>query len=361
MIKGLKVSIFLLSVTTIGFLVKYVLKSSNVAYFSYSIEENTGHDSKTTCTVAQDKVIETSSEQIHSTKRTLEDVLSHGDNIIFLETTDRMQLPSLVLCAIESAARAYPDRHVVFLMKGLTHANSEDDGKMALRHYPTISHFNNIHIYPLIMEQLFSDTPLLSWYMKVNTTQERFWTHVTADGCRLAAIWKYGGIYMDSDIISIRPIPDHNFLAAEGDQDSSNGVFGFFPKHNFTWTCMEDFVKKYKYSAWGNQGPILFSRILKTQCSLPNFKGVEDIICGNITFLHPNRFYPISYPAWRQYYVVWDKLPTFNDSHALHLWNYMNHDKIAMVPGSKTLVEHLYQKHCPSTYTAIQRNASTYI
>ncbi|XP_068135236.1 alpha-1,4-N-acetylglucosaminyltransferase-like [Hyperolius riggenbachi] len=272
-----------------------------------------------------------------------------------------MQVPSLVLCAIESAARVYPDRQVVFFMEGFNHTNSEDDAKRALSHYPTLSSLENVHIYPLKIEELFNNTPLLQWYTEVDPSQEVFWTHVKSDGCRLAVIWKYGGIYMDTDIISIRPIPNHLFTAMERSGCSSNGVFGFPARHNFLWMCMEDFVKKYDGGKWGNQGPILFTNILNTVCSLPDFTDVEDITCGNMSLLHPQRFYPIPQEEWTSYYTVWDKLPAFNDSHALHLWNYLNQEHMDMVPGSNTLVEHLYQQHCPSTYAAIQRNASTYI
>lgn len=165
---------------------------------------------------------------------------------------------------------------------------------------------------------------------------------------------------MDTDIISIQTIPNENFLAAESSKYSSNGIFRFSPHHNFTQKCMEDFVQNYNSRIWGHQGPHLFTRVLKKFCDLPKFNGTEDIMCGNISFLNPKRFYPISYPWWRRYYQVWDKFPTFNDSYALHLWNFMNHENVTMVPGSNTLVEHLYKEYCPSTYGAILRNETTY-
>ncbi|XP_075057663.1 alpha-1,4-N-acetylglucosaminyltransferase-like [Mixophyes fleayi] len=269
-----------------------------------------------------------------------------------------MQPPSLVLCAIESAARVYKDRPVVYFMKGLNNSNSEDTAKT---YFPTLSSLKNVLFFPLRMEDVFRDTPLLPWYAKVNPKQEIHWTHVSADGCRLALIWKLGGLYMDTDTISIRTIPHKNFLAAESSQVSSNGVFGFPPHHYFNWKSMIDFVKKYNGKIWGQQGPHLFTRILKQFCVLSNFKSVKDITCGNITFLNPQRFYPIPYPAWRRYYQVWEKLPTFNNSYALHLWNYRNHGKVTMVPGSNTLVEHLYEQYCPSTYAAMITNQTAHL
>ncbi|XP_066445405.1 alpha-1,4-N-acetylglucosaminyltransferase-like [Eleutherodactylus coqui] len=288
--------------------------------------------------------------------RSPSDVLKEGDGIIFLETSDRTQLTSLILCAIESTARVYKNRPVAFFMKGLNNTNIEE---MMTSEFPVLSSLRNIYFFPLNLTEVFTDTPLLSWYQKINPQQEKHWIYVSSDACRLALIWKYGGIYVDTDFISMQSIPDQDFLAAEFPQFSSNGIFGFSPHHNFTQKCMEDFVQNYNGNIWGYQGPLLFTRVLKKFCHLPKFNGTEDIMCGNITFFNPKRFYPITYPVWRKFYQVWDELPTFNDSYALHLWNFMNHANLTIVPGSNVLAEHLYKKYCPSAYGTILRNATT--
>ncbi|KAM4650715.1 alpha-1,4-N-acetylglucosaminyltransferase-like [Discoglossus pictus] len=267
-----------------------------------------------------------------------------------------MEPPHLVLCAIESAARIYPDRPVAFFMKGLKNISTEEEENRILNTFPTLSNLSNVYLFPLAMEEVFKDTPLLPWYLKVNPSKEHFWTHVSSDGSRLALIWKYGGIYMDTDIISIKPITIKNFLVAESVPYSSNGAFGFSPKHDFPWICMVDFVKNYRGAAWGHQGPRLFTRILKSICSLQGYTAVEDIICRNFTYMNPKRFYPIISTAWQSYYRVWDKAPTFNESYSLHLWNFMNSVKKTVIPGSNTLVDNLYKQYCPDTYESLKKN-----
>ncbi|XP_075720030.1 alpha-1,4-N-acetylglucosaminyltransferase-like [Rhinoderma darwinii] len=336
--KHFRILQFILLLICSGFLYKVIYQKSNAFYFSEFFIKGTGPDFFNE-----------------------NDILNRGDGIIFLETTDTLQPKPLVLCAIESAARVYHDRPVVFFMKGLKEVDSDGE-KRSLKYFPTLKSLDNIYILPLILDDTLNSTPFLPWYNKIIPEQEKYWIHNIADSCRLALMWKFGGIYMDTDIISIRPVPYQNFVAAEYPQSSSNGVFGFSPRHNFTWKCMERFVQDYNGEIWGHQGPYLFTHVLKQSCDLPVFKDLEDINCGNISFLNPQRFYPIAYGVWRQYYEVWDKLPTFNDSYAVHLWNYMNHkEHRTMVPGSNTLVEHLYKKHCPSTYGAIQRNESIYL
>ncbi|XP_002716610.3 alpha-1,4-N-acetylglucosaminyltransferase [Oryctolagus cuniculus] len=282
-----------------------------------------------------------------------EALLSPGRSIVFLETSERTEPPPLVSCAVESAARIYPGQPVAFFMKGLGNPTQLPSNSTHPA-FSLLSAMDNVFLFPLDMKSLLEDTPLFSWYTHVNTSVQRNWLHVSSDACRLAIIWKYGGIYMDTDVISIRPIPEANFLAAQASRYSSNGVFGFLPHHPFLWGCMENFVEHYNSAIWGHQGPDLMTRMLRVWCKLGDFQELSDLRCLNLSFLHPQRFYPISYPEWRRYYQVWDTEPSFNDSYALHLWNYMNREGRAVVRGSHTLVESLFRKHCPRTYSLIQ-------
>ncbi|XP_040286932.1 alpha-1,4-N-acetylglucosaminyltransferase-like [Bufo bufo] len=283
----------------------------------------------------------------------LTNILSGGNGILFLETTDRMEPPSLVLCAIESAARVYHDRPILYFMKGLHDIETDEDMNRTRNLFPALSSFDNVHILPLRFEELFNNTPLQSWYEKVNPAKEIYWTHVKSDACRFAMMWKYGGIYMDTDVISIKPIPEDHFLAAQSFIETSSSVFGLSPHHKLTWEFMENFVQNYRGGIWGHQGPGVFSRVVAKYCGVPQFKSVDHVDCANVSYFHPERFYPIPYQSWRDYFKVWKDLRTFNNSYALHLWNYMNNEGKFMTIGSNTLVEHLYQQFCPSTYGAV--------
>ncbi|XP_010212002.1 PREDICTED: alpha-1,4-N-acetylglucosaminyltransferase [Tinamus guttatus] len=288
---------------------------------------------------------------------TPEQVLSLGKSIFFLETTERLEPPPLVSCSVESAARIYPDRPVILFMKGLNNETALDSNS-SYAAFSLLSSMSNVFIFPLQMEILFENTPLLQWYKEVNPEQEKNWVHISSDASRLALIWKYGGIYMDTDVISIRPIPEASFLAAQKSQFSSNGIFGFPSYHKFVWDCMNNFVLKYNGRIWGNQGPFLMTRMLKAICNLTDFVGLEDHRCHNISFLNPQRFYPIPYPAWKKYYEVWNKDPNFNHSYALHLWNFMNRNQKVVVAGSNTLAEKLYKTYCPTTYRDLIQGAT---
>ncbi|XP_064419088.1 alpha-1,4-N-acetylglucosaminyltransferase-like [Latimeria chalumnae] len=270
------------------------------------------------------------------------------ETIIFIETTDRLQPTLLVMCAVESAARTYPNWTINFYMKGLRKDMVPNETQhQALSHLSTMK---NVFLLPLNMTLILNGTPLSSWYEKVSPEKEKYWTHVSSDACRLALVWRYGGIYMDSDFISMRPIPHKTFLAAQSSKVSSNGILGFHDHHQFLWDCMVDFAQHYNGAIWGHQGPSLITRMLAKLCMLPTFENSQDDVCQNISFLHPNRFYPIPYPAWRKFFEVWKVKPTFDTAYALHLWNFMNQEKKQVVAGSNTLVENLFKEYCPMTY-----------
>ncbi|CAI9606031.1 unnamed protein product [Staurois parvus] len=262
-------------------------------------------------------------------------ILIKGNGILFVETTDRMDPPSLVLCAIESAARVYPDRPVAFFMKGLEDITTEEDEKRARQQFPTLSSFSNVYLFPLRMDQLFQNTPLKPWFDKVNPEEETYWTHGSSNACRYALMWKYGGICMDADVISLRPIPQDHFLAAQDFKLTSSSVYGLSSYHYIAWQFMENFVKNYNGTVQGHQGPGVFTRVMKNLYGMPIFNSTDDVKCENISYFHPQRFHPIPYDLWEKYFEVWKNLPTFNNSYALHLWNYMNKNDISMVPGSK--------------------------
>ncbi|XP_069474142.1 alpha-1,4-N-acetylglucosaminyltransferase-like [Ambystoma mexicanum] len=277
-------------------------------------------------------------------------IIPQGPGIFFIETTDRLTLPSLVACSIESAARTYPDRHVYFLMKGLDHntclpLNSE------YRAIFLLASMKNVNILPLRFEELFRDTPLEDWYLKANPLMQFYWTHHVSDACREALLWKYGGIYMDTDVISIKPIPVDDFLAAESLTICSSAVLGFRQHHPFVWDCMKDFVENYDGTRWGQQGPLLFTRMAAKVCGMPDFEQEGDGMCHNVHYLQPKRFYPIPYNKWEEYYQIWTgNNDLFKDSYALHFWNHMNTEHKKVIPGSNTVAEHLFMKYCPLTY-----------
>lgn len=199
MLKALRILVFLLLLTTLGFFYGIIHRQNILSYMSFISEgnifngfstfmlmnkpfnpihgwSNNTNVSGTKASSIQDffllETINTpSSTTVNIALRSPSEVLKEGDGIIFLETSDRLQPPPLVLCAVESAARVYKNQPVAFFMKGLNNTNIE---QMVKEHFPMLLSLNNIYFFPLRMEDMFTDTPLLSWYMKVKCIKIQF-------------------------------------------------------------------------------------------------------------------------------------------------------------------------------------------
>ncbi|XP_078265918.1 alpha-1,4-N-acetylglucosaminyltransferase-like [Rhinoraja longicauda] len=274
--------------------------------------------------------------------------------IMFVESTNNVEPKPLAMCSVESAARHNPDKQIYYFMKGFS-GNLSQYPQPEYRGIPLLSSMKNVIILPLNPTELFKDTPLEGWYQKVNPEKEKFWPHVLADGCRLALLWKFGGIYLDTDIISLRSIPFANFTCQGHAGVVNNAALGFHHKHHpFIWNCMEDFVVNFIGHVWGQQGPRLITRVLKRWCRIDNLAAFTGTECNGISLWISSRFYPIPCSSWGKFYIAWKKEDieqTFSATYGIHVWNFMNSSKKRkLVMGNGSLLEYYFQMYCPTSY-----------
>ncbi|XP_018431938.1 PREDICTED: lactosylceramide 4-alpha-galactosyltransferase [Nanorana parkeri] len=266
--------------------------------------------------------------------------------IYFVETSDRTSPTFQTMCAVESAARAHPNVKVTVLMKGLNGRSRQDKnfGTSLLRCFP------NIEFLPLDFKKLFNNTPLNTWYSKAEGKNQRALLDypTLSDACRLAILWKAGGIYLDMDFIILKNL--ENITNSMGMQSlyTLNGAFlTFQPQHKFIELCMKDFVGKYNYWLYGHQGPQLLTRVFKKWCPIHRLRDKKS--CQGVNVLPKEAFYPVDWQDWKKYFQVID--PTemeklLKDSYGVHLWNKKSQGHF---PEVGSLLEQLQVKHCPTT------------
>lgn len=111
-------------------------------------------------------------------------------------------------------------------------------------------------------------------YVKEAYAQKK-WAFVS-DYIRIWAIYNYGGIYFDTDIIAVKPIDDllqnKAFVGYENSYAPFTAVFGAEPKHPFIGRILEEYNKCSKKFDKNNTNTILISNILLHEygCQLGN-------------------------------------------------------------------------------------------
>ncbi|KAG8517916.1 Lactosylceramide 4-alpha-galactosyltransferase [Galemys pyrenaicus] len=274
-------------------------------------------------------------------------------NIFFLETSDRTSPNFLFMCSVESAARAHPEIPVVVLMKGLRAGNGNASLPRSLG-LSLLSCFPNVRLRPLDLPALFWGTPLAAWY----AARGRWEPHlvpVLSDASRIALLWKFGGVYLDTDFIVLRSLRNLTNVLGAQSRYVLNGAFLAFERHHeFLALCMRDFVARYNGWIWGHQGPQLLTRVFKKWCSVRSL--AERRACRGVSALPREAFYPIPWQDWKKYFedVSPEELTRLlHATYAVHVWNKKSQGT-RFDATSRALLAQLHARYCPTTHTAMK-------
>ena len=170
---------------------------------------------------------------------------------------------------------------------------------------------------------------------------------------RLALLYKFGGIYMDTDFVVLKSFSGlRNVIGAQtmdlatGNWSRlNNAVMIFDEQHPLLLKFIEEFALTFNGNKWGHNGPYLVSRVVSKISGRTGF---------NFTVLPPPAFYPVD----------WSKIPSFfkgprdkphskwlagkllhvrMQSFAVHLWN-RHSNNLKVEKGS--IMDHLVSDSC---------------
>ncbi|XP_075615745.1 lactosylceramide 4-alpha-galactosyltransferase-like [Balearica regulorum gibbericeps] len=277
-----------------------------------------------------------------------------GD-VFFVETSERTDPSYLFVCSVESAARTHPGTRVVVLMKGLPSGNASLPNHWALS---LLSCFPNVEIRPLDLTELFSGTPLAKWYLQPEHQKEPYFLPVLSDACRITIMWKFGGIYLDTDFIVLKNLKNlTNALGIESNNLLNGAFLSFKPKHKFIELCMQDFVDNYNGWIWAHQGPGLLTRVFKKWCSISNIQ--NNMNCKGVHALSQEAFYPVHWSNWKKLFdtISSSELHSLlKNTYAVHVWNKLSHGTRLEIT-SQALLAQLYSQFCPATYVKMKKDS----
>ena len=206
------------------------------------------------------------------------------------------------------------------------------------------------------MKELLKGSPAEKFIPKLPSAKKgRYWVYNEANLLRQLSVYKWGGVYLDTDIYLVRPLYSLRVNGA-GWQDSKNSTlnnaFLMFEKgHPFVKKVMEDFVKSYRGDVWGNNGPRLVSKVWKEwrKTHVSNDKHAVKV------YKYVS-FYMIHYSKIKQDCFETTSGNTFNsNTKLLHTQAYGLHVNAKItghlgISGSKikkgTLCSHLFNEHC---------------
>jgi hypothetical protein len=205
-----------------------------------------------------------------STKKDSQELIRQ-DRVIHMLVLDEylFQQDAIELCSVYSVAISNPERSVI------VHT------RYVLPDAILWSNLSNVFVVKINDSTVCADTPAQNFYQKFLQIHLNTSIHAIAelsDILRYCIIFKFGGIYVDTDVISLKPFPEDNFIA-------TSYLFAFDAGNLNLRDMLTQLESGYVPGSWGTVGPIPFARVFKNDSN------------SNDTFLPNHLFAPI---LWEQ-------------------------------------------------------------
>ncbi|XP_066137544.1 lactosylceramide 4-alpha-galactosyltransferase-like [Euwallacea fornicatus] len=287
----------------------------------------------------------------------------HKRNIFFLETTCNSALRGKLFihprqaCAVESAARLNPnsDVYLLFASRGVI----KDENTVSDRILQLLSTFPNIKILHFNVNKYVKNSPVENLWAEEIIKKSSYPVAHASDVLRLLTLWKYGGIYLDLDVIVIKNmenLPD-NFAGAQSDNLVANGVMGFssFGKGNlYVNECLHDMSKNFNGKEWGLNGPQLITRNIFKHCrQFDTQMLIRFGKCEEFRIFPSSKFYLIPYHHWNWFfnenYTAHILYYSEESSYLIHTWNKLSYKTLIKKKDVDVPYLNIASKYCPGT------------
>ncbi|CAN0852938.1 Lactosylceramide 4-alpha-galactosyltransferase [Linum grandiflorum] len=190
---------------------------------------------------------------------------------------------------------------------------------------------------------VFKDTPAESWFKELKKGNVRpgevSLGQNLSNLLRLALLYKFGGIYVDTDVVVLRSFAGlRNSIGAQTvDSESgkwsrlNNAVLVFDRKHPLIFKFIEEFTRTFNGNKWGHNGPYMVSRVVSRVSAA---RGANRL---DFSVLPPSAFYPVDWSRIHglfrgprdRVHSKWirEKVGQIKkESYAVHLWNRQSRD-----------------------------------
>lgn len=201
----------------------------------------------------------------------LDDDPPPGKSVFFLETScksmenARVSITPRQACAVESAALLNPNFNVylMYASPGALKLENNRNDKILQQ----LMSYKNIRLKYINFERYIEGSPVEVLYKNFMIESSSFAVSHASDVLRYLTLWRYGGIYLDLDVVLLRSFEDvePNFAGSESKTSVAAGVLSFGHDgrgHKWARQALEDLKINFNGNHWGNNGPGVITRYL---------------------------------------------------------------------------------------------------
>ncbi|XP_044733080.1 lactosylceramide 4-alpha-galactosyltransferase-like [Chrysoperla carnea] len=282
--------------------------------------------------------------------------------IFFIETSCNSRLAGKIVlnsrqaCAVESAAKMNPNSDIYVLMVAATTLNVSGDSTND-RIIQSLLSYRNIFFRHISLPNYTKNTLLEKLYQSKVLHYSIYAQSHTSDFLRYLTLWKYGGTYLDLDVVVITQLEKipQNYAGAEDDTDIAAGIINFDKDgmgHQLAEQCLLDLSSNYKPREWGANGPGVITRVLRRHCNADVTIKMTRENCKNFQVFPESAFYTINWKNWKAFFnetASEEIMKLLHKSKVIHVWNKFSHEKKITI-GSKQPYGLIAEQFCPKVY-----------
>ena len=277
----------------------------------------------------------------------LPELLPRRGSIWMLETSGRNHLEPLELCSLESAALHNPNSSVHMLL-----TNPVQNPKGNLLHLMEI--YPNIVAQFIDLDTLMLSSPLADLWLSGEVHASPHPVSHLSDLLRYLLLHRWGGVYLDTDVILLRSLPKaENFTAVEWAplDRLAAGAMAFTSTHPVLTEVLASLAANFSTS-WGGNGPLRLDSVLRARClQLGERWGAW---CGDVAILPQQEFYAINWRDVGQFFQpdAWPGISSaLKDRSGVHLWGKHSRSSMASLKGGRDQpLLRLAFKNCPTAF-----------
>ncbi|SPP73623.1 lactosylceramide 4-alpha-galactosyltransferase-like [Drosophila guanche] len=298
-----------------------------------------------------------------------------GRGIFFHETSsfddenkedNVLKLNARQACAVESAALHNPNFQVFLLFAVRKDVGLDDDnnGRKTGIKQPLVDallSYNNVHLRRLHVWRYAAGTPSEEWLNTGYLFCSRYIVVQMSDFLRFLTLFRYGGLYLDLDVVVLQNMEDMpaNYAGVESDLFVANGVMRFSHNgtgHDIARRCLRDFQLNFNGYEWGYNGPWVITRVVKEICGTDKIPKMlhNTNRCKGFKVYDQGAFFAVPGVHWRDFLEP-DKLEQTmaltKSSYLVHVWN-RNSKNATIKVATPCAYLKMAEQNCPRVFHA---------
>ncbi|KAJ0177450.1 hypothetical protein K1T71_007459 [Dendrolimus kikuchii] len=272
------------------------------------------------------------------------------NSIFFHETSCRGALTSRQACAIEAAARIHPGRDIYVLF-----SSPVDEFTFKESVISKLKVLSNINYARVHIKEYANNTPLELLVESNRIDKANFKVQLSSDILRFLTLYKWGGIYLDMDMIVAHNLDalGKNWAALEDTQLVNGAVLAIGKDkigRNVIKAVMQEINNSYDPQIFNYNGPGAITRVLERWCNSSELETWNASKCGGFSVYDPEHFFPIDFEDYKKYFEpgeVKDVVKDVTKVYTYHLWNKLSSNTTV---DKNSPYAKLAKKYCPEIY-----------